>query len=636
MFFITLCMRFLLLSFVCFLLSAIAPSTASAQLSSGGIPPGFDIETGYRSINIIHLQAPHYATLLKEDDSLSALGVPERMGVSVAVFLSEQDGSPMELDAYRTMRQLLITVDDATGLGLYFSDFFMGPKDQLFIYAADKSHVIGAFTYLNNMQNRLFATEVVKGTSVIVEYIEDSSDGIDGTFMISEVLVAYKAMHFSQLRNAGSSGECEVNSICEEGNAWRDQINGIVRIMIKNGPSSYWCTGSIMNNTNLDFTPYILTADHCAANLGVYSTPEDVARWVFYFNHEARACDDDRPLITRSLIGAERIASSSANLNDGSDFYLVRLFENIPNTYNPYYLGWNTLNQLSNSGVSLHHPNGDVKKISTYTTPLQLTQWGQVPGTHFNVRWTETTNGHGVTEGGSSGSPLFDEQGHVIGQLTGGESSCTNVNGPDQYGRFFYSWDKNGTNPDMQLQPWLDPLNTGLQVQDGSYNTLIAIGQFVAEETVIPIGTTTSFIDLSRNEPDLWKWIFEGGSPETSLLQNPMQITYNQTGTFDVSLIVMNEYGVDTVRYADYIRVVPVVYPNPTKDKVNINFGTDSDEAQIIIHNSIGNKIADIHKPAGVPVLEYDFSSHSSGLFIISVKTEASNREDHYKLLFAR
>lgn len=648
-------MGILRLSVLYLLFLLILPVSAYAQLSSGGFPPGFSINFDSRNVTSINLKAPDYAKLRKEDDSLSAYGVPERMGVSLPVSISDENATTIiSLNKHESLLQISLKVDDAVGLGLYFSDFLLGPLDKLFVYSADRSHVIGAFTHLNNRFNRLFATEVVKGASVVIELVENTSDDQASSFVISEVLVAYKEMEFPEnglslpgnepaipnfddrlaMKNAGNSGECEVNTSCVEGDAWRDQINGIVRIMIKNGPSSYWCTGSIMNNTRLDFTPYILTADHCAANLGVYATAEDLAKWVFYFNHEARACDDDRLLTTRSLTGAERIASSSIKLNDGSDFYLVKLYDIIPNTYSPFYLGWSARDELSSSGVSIHHPNGDVKKISTYTTPLQITQWGQVSGTHFNVRWAETANGHGVTEGGSSGSPLLNADGLVIGQLTGGESSCTNVNGPDQYGRLFFSWDQNGTSPDTRLQPWLDPENTGLKSLEGSFNTRIAIGQFTASETVIPVGTSTSFADLSRNDPWYWLWNFEGGAPSESTMQNPEGIQYNQTGTFNVSLIVRNDFGVDTVVYRDYIRVVPVVYPNPVSDKINIMFGNEAPEAQITIISTLGKVVAEILKPADLPVYEYHFGNTAAGMYFIRVAILSTGKDSYYKIIY--
>ena len=105
---------------------------------------------------------------------------------------------------------------------------------------------------------------------------------------------------------------------------------------------------------------------------------------------------------------------------------------------------WNKANVGSPSGVSTHHPSGDVKKISTYTSTLLSTNWsGSTPGTHWRVVWSGTTSGHGVTEGGSSGSPIWDADGYHVGQLTGGGSFCTATSQPDAYGKMSYNWDSN-------------------------------------------------------------------------------------------------------------------------------------------------------------------------------------------------
>lgn len=74
----------------------------------------------------------------------------------------------------------------------------------------------------------------------------------------------------------------------------------------------------------------------------------------------------------------------------------------------------------------------------------------------------------GVTEPGSSGSPLFDQEGRIIGQLFGGGAACagTNDNGAfDYYGRVGVSWEGGGTSS-TRLRDWLDPQNSGRDTMD--------------------------------------------------------------------------------------------------------------------------------------------------------------------------
>ena len=103
--------------------------------------------------------------------------------------------------------------------------------------------------------------------------------------------------------------------------------------------------------------------------------------------------------------------------------------------------------------------------------------WGSTPNTHWRLIWTANANGHGVTEGGSSGSPIFNNSsGRIVGTLTGGGSYCNATNQPDFYGKVSYHWISNGTTNNRRLKPFLDPANTGALTQNGSANPCSAGG----------------------------------------------------------------------------------------------------------------------------------------------------------------
>ncbi len=273
----------------------------------------------------------------------------------------------------------------------------------------------------------------------------------------------------------GGSDFCEVNVSCApEGLNFQEEKNGVVRIQIKVSGSGYWCTGSVINNTRNDNTPFVLTADHCAYQLGHYASTSDLNQWLFYFNYESTVCEDPaiEPPI-HSMVGAARVAQGGNKGNTGSDFYLVRLNQSIPENFHPYFIGWSADDEISPAGVTIHHPEGDIKKLSTYTDPVVTESWlwNGLPS-HWKVFWTETENGWGVTEGGSSGSPLFNEEGKIIGTLTGGYAACESSGSigpdkPDFYGKFSYHWISNGDADTAHLKPWLDPDNTGITQLNG-------------------------------------------------------------------------------------------------------------------------------------------------------------------------
>src|SRR5690606_21724347 len=110
-----------------------------------------------------------------------------------------------------------------------------------------------------------------------------------------EILFVYRPVIFPGDRPEldDRSGSCQVNTACSEGDEWREQIKSVIRIQIKNGFVAYWCTGTIMNNTAADYSPYVLTADHCAKSPGgSYATAEDVSKWLFYFRYETVGCEN--------------------------------------------------------------------------------------------------------------------------------------------------------------------------------------------------------------------------------------------------------------------------------------------------------------------------------------------------------
>jgi hypothetical protein len=140
--------------------------------------------------------------------------------------------------------------------------------------------------------------------------------------------------------------------------------------------------------------------------------------------------------------------------------------------FSAYWNGWNANTTATTGGVGIHHPSGDIKKISTFSGSTISAGWnGNGLSSHWRQSWSSNSNGHGVTEGGSSGSPLFNNsQGYIIGTLTGGSSSCNSPTSPDYYGKMSYHWTSNGTANNLRLKPWLDPTNSGVLTLAGSAN----------------------------------------------------------------------------------------------------------------------------------------------------------------------
>jgi V8-like Glu-specific endopeptidase len=242
---------------------------------------------------------------------------------------------------------------------------------------------------------------------------------------------------------------------CAVGADWQVEKRSVA--MILSGGSAL-CTGSLVNNTANDGTPYFLTANHCYSNT--------VGSWVFVFNHETTGCTGTTGPTNQTVSGSVLRAR-----NAGSDFCLLELNSIPPASYNVQYAGWDASDAATvTSAVGIHHPSGDLKKISFENDAVPQGTWSGAQ-TWDVQQWDD-----GITEGGSSGSPLFDQNHRVIGQLYGGLSGCAgNVeNGEgDSYGRFGVSWDA-GASSAARLKEWLDPGNSGVLVLDGYPDGFVA------------------------------------------------------------------------------------------------------------------------------------------------------------------
>lgn len=544
-----------------------------AQPSAGGSPYSFH-QTVESSIDHLVIQGPDMDLVRVEDANDDKNGTLKKVGRSLFADISpENSGTWTYLSDGSRVWRLKITSPGALALGMYYDRFWLPPGARLFLYTENHDEVLGAYTEDNNSDAGVFVTELTSGETVILEYYEPSRTIGRTVLHINEIAYVYRDYKPRKTtKDFGDSESCEVNINCPEGNSWQDEKKGVARIMVKTGISYGWCSGTLINNQRQDCTPYFLTADHC----GEGASTNDLNQWVFYFNYEAAGCTNpSTEPASNSITGCTLKAHGGNGGDSGSDFYLVQL-SSTP-TFNTYYNGWDRNNTAPAGGVSIHHPSGDIKKISTFTSTATSSSWGgTVPNTHWQLVWAATATNHGVTEGGSSGSPLFNNSGLVVGDLTGGGSYCTSPNAPDQYGKFSYSWDQNGTTPATRLKDWLDPDNTGISTLAGKScgGSSSIVANFSANSTAIPVGGTVNFTDLSTGAPTSWSWSFTGGTPATSTVQNPTGIQYNTAGIYTVSLTASNGTGSDTETKVNYITVGdPPPVANFTANVTNIPVG---------------------------------------------------------------
>ena len=413
-----------------------------SQQGDGGVGHYFPA-AGWKDVPLISYPTPDIEALRLEDEILDQTGDnPWRFGynnptqvnsLNQGIWLTTKNGDQLWL--------LRIKCPGALTVNLAFDHTNIPNGNELFVYNPDKSFILGKFTQYHLYEGQL-GTELVPGDEVIIEYFVPANHD-KGLIQLNTVTHGYRTAGEFYEKAFGSSGACNFNVNCPQGAAWQQERNGVV--MLVSGNSGF-CSGSLINNTLNNGKPYVLTANHC------YSNP---ASWIFRFNWQSAGCNNPATEPTfQSLSGAVLRARASA-----SDFCLVEIIGGlqggtVPSAYTPYFNGWDNSGNTPTSAVGIHHPSGDIKKISIENDPLISTTFGSCPP---NSHWGITGWDEGVTEGGSSGSPIFDQNHRIVGQLHGGASACGAAVLSDEYGKISYSWTPANSDSTNQLKYWLDP-----------------------------------------------------------------------------------------------------------------------------------------------------------------------------------
>ena len=418
-----------------------------AQISAGGTPPSFSLSL--TSTAPTAQMAPVDAQAYLAEDEQTPKDEPYRFAAVLDVSLNLQNSGVWENlpDGGRLWR-LQIYSPAPFSLCLSYDQWYLPDGAQLFIYNADQSQIIGAFTSFNNWVDGTNITQHVASDVSILELYEPADVYGQSVLSISHVAHAYRNLFGAPgaLDNYGDSGTCNNNVNCPEGANWQTNKRGVAMITLSNG--SRICTGSLVNNTAQNQTPYFLTANHC---LGGNNT------WIFVFNYESPGCPNQNGPTNQTVANSTLRANNSA-----SDFALLQLSANVPAGYNPYFNGWNRVDAAATNSVCIHHPSGDIKKITFDNNAPVSSTWA---GTPANSHWRILNWEDGTTEPGSSGSPLFDQNHRITGQLHGGTASCSN-NIDDYFGKFSMSWAQGGSAA-TRLRDWLDPGNSGVNTLDG-------------------------------------------------------------------------------------------------------------------------------------------------------------------------
>ena len=584
------------LSLICFF--------SKAQISHGGSPLFKDAKFK-NTIPVTYLPRFEKVKMLKDEVFVSEKSFLKHAQYAYqyqSIYNSNNSGKWEKLEDGRMVWRIFISSPGAFSLGLEFSKFKLPKNAMLFVYNYQTAQVLGAYTEKNNKASGKFSIEPLEGDEIIVEYIEPLGAEFEAEIEIGAVLHDYKNI-FNQLKGEKSSvktsGSCNVNINCPEGDDWQIEKQSVCHILY----NGFIASGALINNTSFDGKPYLLTAHHVIDSQG------DAEDAIFYFNYEAADCESTTGSKSQSISGADLLATTSH-----LDFTLLELSVMPPASFSPYYAGWDRSGRIPLNTTCIHHPNADVKKISMdFDAPITDSYSDTKYTFDINTHWRIVDWEIGTTEGGSSGSPLFDENHRIVGDLTGGEADCEeSVN--DYYAKFSESW-ANFSEANQQLKVWLDPLNLGLNVLDGMdpYKGLRA--NFISSNDSICYSSQLSLENISQGEPDEYLWDFgEGAIPQSSTEEGPHEISYTSSGVKEIKLIVKKNGILDSVSRD----ILAMDFPS-----ANFDFTVDLQKIQFINSSEQGETYSwDLGDGTSSSEENPEHEYKNSGNYTITLETE--------------
>jgi hypothetical protein len=520
--------------------------TTSAMAAGDRPPPASwslerDTLSDIRQLDTLRYGPLDLETIAAEDAGREAMGQPPRFAIAREASVRAGERGRWETRGDTAIWRIAVSAEAASLLNFGLEDVFMPEGARLYIYtpkAADQgsmasNRVIGPYGREINKANGEFWTPNLFGDRAVIEFNVpvDQRDAL--SFRIVQVSHGYRG--FGQPAAAGywqntldnrrdgkqscsatggtRSGACNQDVAClSESDPWTDPVRSVGAYQV--GGVDF-CTGSLVNNTANDQRMLFMTASHCIG-------PSDVSSVVVYWNYEWPTCrrpgepegsDTNPPDPNQSSNGGSFIAATSNPFqgnctapDECSDMTLIELAGTPDEAWDLHWSGWDRRppptacaqgpgNETDGLCASIHHPGVDEKRITWVADDMQSGNIAGAQGLHWHPFWhtdpPELPNmpdggaiPPAVTEGGSSGSPLYSADRRFVGVLSGGPAFCgaTGNDLSDFYGGLWHAWDGMGT-ASTRMRDHLDPLGTEPQFIEGIDG---------AGFTLVPTDTTLS------------------------------------------------------------------------------------------------------------------------------------------------
>jgi subtilisin-like proprotein convertase family protein len=497
---------------------AMASGVASAAATNADAPASFG--GTFKAIDQVattHYGALDLTTIAEQDALREAAGRPMRFAIAHDSSLNARDGGTWEVNGDRAIWRLRVQAEDAASLNFGFTRYHLPASARLFIYD-NKNHeqLAGPYDSSHNSLGQLW-TPIIASTDVMVELDVALSDRGQVDLLLGKINQGYrgfgtasKGYHQPGMSVSGEgksacspdairSGSCNMDVAClDSADPWNGPRNSVGAYTMSGTDT---CTGSLVNNTSGDRSLLFMTASHCE----VVNNPAAI---VVYWKYESPTCRTPgspasgtalpKPTTTSSgstFIARTRNPFDSGDCTNGavcSDNTLVKLSGAADPAWTLFWAGWDhsstgahcvpgsTASSTIGECAGIHHPNVDEKRITFVETDFTLGGIAGGTNTHWHAFWDPTppilpnivapppSLPPGVTEPGSSGSPLYNASQRFVGVLSGGPSACgaTGANLSDFYGQLSVAWEGEGA-PATRMKDHLDPTASGVMFIDG-------------------------------------------------------------------------------------------------------------------------------------------------------------------------
>ena len=447
----------------------------------------------------VQLEAMDYAKLAAEDLVNDSKTGSMRFAVGRDVNVSGENNGVWSVEGTQSIWRLKVLAPTAVHLNFGFKTMRLPPGAELLIVSGDGKSALGPYSANEVPSHGQLWTAILPGESALMQLSVATSKRAEVEFNLTRIGQGYRG--FGINTHLCKSGACNMDVAClASDDPWNNPRRS-VGAYTRGGTDT--CTGSLVNNTNNDKRMLFTTARHCGI------TTDEIAQTVLVFwKYESATCRAPgsaasgapipKPATTsaglRFLAATNNPFAGSDPAGSRSDWTILELVTPpAGNTFDLFWAGWDRRpppTQCASTGganstaglcAGIHHPSVDEKRITFVEVPMTVDNISGASAIHWQANWdptppivpgivpAPTSVAPGVTEPGSSGSPLYNANQRLIGVLSGGPSACgsTGASLRDQYGGLFHSWEGNGTAA-TRMKDLLDPTNSGVEFMDGT------------------------------------------------------------------------------------------------------------------------------------------------------------------------